>query len=71
MMEAMTLISAGLVPDAVYEHAAVNLSIDEITAAEWFAIVINAWNKFAISGRHPLGLKSMAVRPAASRQDLY
>ncbi|HJW56062.1 MAG TPA: carboxymuconolactone decarboxylase family protein [Burkholderiaceae bacterium] len=52
LMEAITLISEGQVPDAIYEHAASSLSVDEITAVEWLAIVINAWNRIAISSRY-------------------
>jgi AhpD family alkylhydroperoxidase len=54
LMEAMTLISDGQVPDAVYERAAARLSRDEISAVEWLAVVINAWNRIAISSRYPV-----------------
>lgn len=54
LMEAITLISDGQVPDSVYEHAASNLSSNEITAVEWLSVVINAWNRIAISSRYPV-----------------
>lgn len=54
LMEAITLISDGQVPDAVYEQAAAKLSKDEITAVEWLAVVINAWNRIATSSRYPV-----------------
>lgn len=54
LVEAITLISEGQVPDAVYEQAAANLSKDEISAVEWLAVVINAWNRIAISSRYPV-----------------
>jgi AhpD family alkylhydroperoxidase len=54
LVEAVTLISEGQVPDAVYERAAAVLSADEIVAIEWLAIVINSWNRIAISSRYPV-----------------
>jgi alkylhydroperoxidase family enzyme len=52
-VETITLISGGQVPDAFYEQAAANLSKDEISAVEWLSVVINAWNRIAISSRYP------------------
>ncbi|HEX5961528.1 MAG TPA: carboxymuconolactone decarboxylase family protein [Rhodanobacteraceae bacterium] len=54
LMEAITLISEGQVPDEVYEQAAANLSRDAISAVEWLGIVINAWNRIAIASRYPV-----------------
>jgi AhpD family alkylhydroperoxidase len=54
LVEAITLISDGQVPDAVYERAAASLSKEEISAVEWLAVVINAWNRIAISSRYPV-----------------
>jgi len=54
LVEAITLISEGQVPDAVYEQAAGVLSANEIVAIEWLAIVINSWNRIAISSRYPV-----------------
>jgi hypothetical protein len=42
------------VPDAVYEQAVANLSKDEVSAIEWLSVVINAWNRIAISSRYPV-----------------
>jgi AhpD family alkylhydroperoxidase len=55
LVEAVTLVSDGQVADAVYEQAASTLSKDEISAIEWLAVVINAWNRIAISSRYPVG----------------
>lgn len=52
LVEAITLISEGQVPDAVYEQATANLSSDEVSAIEWLAIVMNTWNRIAISSRY-------------------
>lgn len=52
LVEAITLISDGQVPDAVYEQARESLSQEELSAIEWIAIVINTWNRIAISSRY-------------------
>ncbi|WP_218152103.1 hypothetical protein [Nitrosomonas communis] len=54
LVEAITLISDGQVPDAIYEQAAANLSKVEISTVEWLSVVINAWNRIAISSRYPV-----------------
>jgi AhpD family alkylhydroperoxidase len=54
LMEAVTLISVGQVPDAVYEQAAAQLTEEQISAVEWLSVVINAWNRIAISSRYPV-----------------
>lgn len=54
LVESVTLISDGQLPDTIYEQASENLSKDEISAIEWIAIVINAWNRIAISSRYPV-----------------
>lgn len=54
LVEAITLISDGQLPDAVYERALKSLSKEEISAVEWLAIVINIWNRIAISSRYPV-----------------
>lgn len=54
LIEAITLISDGQVPDSIYEQAAANLSKDEMLAVEWLSVVINTWNRIAISSRYPV-----------------
>jgi AhpD family alkylhydroperoxidase len=54
LVEAITLISEGQVPDAIYEQAAAILSKEEISAIEWLAVAINAWNRVATSSRYPV-----------------
>ncbi|MNE63621.1 Carboxymuconolactone decarboxylase family protein [compost metagenome] len=54
LVEAITLVADGQVPDAVYEQAASALSKEEISAVEWLAVVINAWNRIAIASRYPV-----------------
>lgn len=55
LVEAITLVADGHVPDEVYERAASRLSRDEIAAIEWLSIVINAWNRIAIASRYSVG----------------
>lgn len=54
LVEAITLVSEGQVPDMVYAQAAANLSPEEVSAIEWLAIVINTWNRIAIASRYPV-----------------
>lgn len=54
LIEAVTLISEGQVPDEVYTAASAVLATEEIAAVEWLGVVINAWNRIAISSRMPV-----------------
>ena len=54
LVEAITLIAEGQLPDEVYAQAAAQLSPEEIAAIEWLAVVINAWNRIAIASRYPV-----------------
>ncbi len=54
LVEAITVVADGQVPDTVYEQAANALSKDEISAVEWLAVVINVWNRIAIASRYPV-----------------
>ncbi|MFP3979032.1 carboxymuconolactone decarboxylase family protein [Marinobacter sp. KMM 10035] len=54
LVEAITLISVDQLPDVIYEQAAEHLSTDEVSAIEWLAVVINTWNRIAISSRYPV-----------------
>ena len=55
LVEAITRVADGHVPDDVYERAASRLSRDDNAAVEWLSIVINAWNRIAIASRYPVG----------------
>jgi AhpD family alkylhydroperoxidase len=54
LIEAITLISDGQVPDHVYAKAVEALSSEEMAAVEWLSVVINTWNRIAISSRYPV-----------------
>ena len=52
LIEEITLIAQQHFPDAAYENATKELNQDEIAAIEWLAIVINTWNRIAISSQY-------------------
>lgn len=52
LIEEITLIANQHFPDSAYQNATKVLSEAEITAIEWVAIVINAWNRIAISSQY-------------------
>ena len=52
LIEEITLIAQQHFPDEAYASAKEVLNEDEITAIEWVAIVINAWNRIAISSQY-------------------
>ncbi len=54
LIEAVTLIADGQVPDSLYESVAATLSDQEIAAIEWLGVAINAWNRIAIPSRYPV-----------------
>ena len=54
LVEAITLISDDQLPDAIYKQASESLSEQEVSAIEWLAVVINTWNRIAISSRYPV-----------------
>ena len=49
--EAVTLVTQGHVPDAVYEQAKAQFSEEELVKLTLLIAAINAWNRFAISFR--------------------
>lgn len=51
LVEAITLIHDGNLPDMVYREAAEVLTEEEIVAVQLLAIVINAWNRLSIASR--------------------
>ncbi|MGV3000699.1 carboxymuconolactone decarboxylase family protein [Vibrio sp.] len=52
LLEEITLISTKQVPDNVYDEAAKYLSEKELSAIQWLSVVINLWNRIAISSRY-------------------
>jgi AhpD family alkylhydroperoxidase len=54
LIESITDISRGQVPEPVYEQAHAVLGREATAAVEWLGVVINAWNRIAISSRYPV-----------------
>ncbi len=55
LAEAVTAIGDGQVPDEVYAEVAAVLSEPEVAAVAWVSIVMNAYNRLAITSRYPVG----------------
>jgi AhpD family alkylhydroperoxidase len=55
LTEAVTLVHDGHVPDEVYGEAAAEFRPDELAQLVWAIVVINAWNRVAITARTPAG----------------
>jgi AhpD family alkylhydroperoxidase len=51
LTEAVTLVTQGHVPDAVWEEASAHFPPDELTQLLFAIVAINAWNRLAISTR--------------------
>lgn len=62
--EALTLITQGHAPDAVYAQAAAHFTEQELSDLTFAITTINAWNRLAISGRTLPG----NYQPAKSHQ---
>ena len=60
--EAVTLVSNGHVPDAVYEEVKTHFSEKELADLTVAVATINAWNRLAIAGRTTPGLYQLAKR---------
>ena len=60
--EAVTLVTNGHVPDAVYEEVKTHFSEKELADLTVAVATINAWNRLAIAGRTTPGLYQPAKR---------
>ncbi len=60
LTEAITMVHDGRVPDAVYRAAAEVFKEAELAAVIWAAVVINAYNRIAVTTRMAVG----AYQPA-------
>ncbi|MDH1437287.1 carboxymuconolactone decarboxylase family protein [Acinetobacter johnsonii] len=52
LIEEITLIAQQHFPDSAYQKVTKTLSNAEVAAIEWIAIVINTWNRIAISSQY-------------------
>jgi AhpD family alkylhydroperoxidase len=55
LTDAVTLVSGGHVPRAIYEAAAAQFDTTELAFLIWQIVAINAWNRIAISTRQRAG----------------
>jgi AhpD family alkylhydroperoxidase len=53
--EAITTVADGHVPDAVYAEAEAELDEGQIAAVGWLAVVMNSFNRVAITSRYDVG----------------
>jgi AhpD family alkylhydroperoxidase len=53
LAEAITLITEGHVPDAVWAEAEATFTPEEVAALVWAAATMNTWNRIAITTRVP------------------
>ena len=53
--EAVTLVGETHVPDDVYQRAAAEFNNEELVALTMGVVVINSWNRLAVSFRAPAG----------------
>ena len=51
LTESVTLLADTRVPDAAYDEAAAHFDESELAALIWLIIVINAWNRVAVTTR--------------------
>jgi AhpD family alkylhydroperoxidase len=55
LAEAITLVPDGHVDDADYAAAAELLTADQVSAVSWLTIVMNAFNRVAVTSRYHVG----------------
>lgn len=61
LAEAITLLQDGHVSDEVYAHAQQHLTEEQIAAVSWLAIIMNSWNRVAITSRYYVGEKQANI----------
>lgn len=64
-VEAVTVLTEGYVPDAVYEQAREQFSDDELIKLTMVIVTINTWNRMNVSFRIPAGDFVSRRKPAA------
>jgi AhpD family alkylhydroperoxidase len=65
LTEAVTRITEGHVPDAVFERARAHFNEQELIALVFTLTTINAWNRLAITMRTEVGNYQPKARPAS------
>ncbi|QIQ20434.1 carboxymuconolactone decarboxylase family protein [Zophobihabitans entericus] len=52
LAEAITLVAADHIPDAIYHKATQTLGEQKVAAVEWLSVTMNAWNRIGIASRY-------------------
>ena len=65
LTEAVTRITEGHVPDAVFERARAQFNEEEMIALVFTLTTINAWNRLAITMRTEVGTYQPKARPVS------
>ena len=65
LTDAVTRITEGHVPDAVFERARAHFNEQELTALVFTLTTINAWNRLAITMRTEVGKYQPKARPVS------
>jgi AhpD family alkylhydroperoxidase len=65
LTEAITLVGEGHVPDDVWHAAEAEFAPDELMCLVWMCVVINAWNRMAITVRSQPGVYKSTKQPVA------
>src|SRR6266481_3842142 len=65
LTEAVTRITEGHVPDAVFERARAHFNQQELIALVYTLTTINAWNRLAITMRTEVGNYQPKARPVS------
>jgi len=55
LVESITLIADGRVPDEVYARVSAVLTAQQIAAVVWLSVAINSYNRVIIASRIPVG----------------
>jgi AhpD family alkylhydroperoxidase len=64
--EAVTRIADTQVPDDVYQRVAAEFDEEDLVALTFAVVVINSWNRLAVSFRAPVGAYQPKVRAATA-----
>jgi AhpD family alkylhydroperoxidase len=62
LTEAVTLLTDGFVPDAVYARAAEHFEEPELVRLVGAIVAINAWNRFNVTFRTPLAARGEGTK---------
>jgi AhpD family alkylhydroperoxidase len=63
LAEAITLVSEGHVPDDVWAAAEAEFDPEQLSCLVWQCVVINAWNRMAITNRSQPGVYRSTKKP--------